>query len=274
MAYPSFLPLPIRDSYSAGPTQPFQRTLMDDGQCSQVRKWSSVPMGYTLNWNFSYKQAQLFEAWLEYDGGRGIGPLQIPVADKLVNCKPVTGIPMYRLNGNTWNVTMDVIEYRHVPTLSVKPTSLPVWPAGLPGFERAEFQYSKADAMLVSDFDSGPSESRVRFRDRAFRNNAKIILDLTQRNAFWDFYTNTLQGGVSWFYAEFSNSKSQDRRRVRLIEPPKESPTGGWFTVTLAIETINAPILTIEEYRSNFTLINDYVEAGYVELGYVGYYVA
>lgn len=274
MAYPSFLPQPVRDGYTAGPTQQYQRTLMDDGQYSQIRRWSNVPMGYKLTWHLNFKQAQLFEAWLEYDAGRGIGPIDIPIAGKTVRCKPVTGMPEYRLDGFRWVVSMDVVEYQTIPVLSTPRVVLPEWPVELPSFENTEFQYGKVNAMLVSDQKAGPSESRVRFRDRVSNNVAKIVVSLEQRNIFWEFYRNQLLGGVSWFHAEFSNAYSQGKQRVRLIEPPKETPNGAWFNISISVEMVRAPMMTTEEYRENFTLVNDYVEAGYVESGYVGYYIA
>lgn len=270
MAYPLVLPQPVREGYSAGPNQAFERTLMDDGQYSHRRVWSQIPMRYTLSWNLSFTEAELFEAWIEYDGNRGAGPLEIPIAGVTVTCRPITGMPSIKSLGSRWLVSLDVIEYQNITQPSAPTGILPEWPAILPSLEASDFVYGKVDAMLVSNFEAGPMEARVRFRDRVSRNESMILVNLEERNAFWSFYRTELMGGAAWFYGEFSNPTAIANRRIRIVEPPEESANGALFAIRLKLETTRAPIMDYANYVAQAHYVNNYVEAGYVEASYVG----
>lgn len=65
--YPSELPYPQRTGYAAQVVQPFIRTELTSGRARQRRRFSSVPVEYTVNWTFtSDNEAALFEAWFRY----------------------------------------------------------------------------------------------------------------------------------------------------------------------------------------------------------------
>jgi hypothetical protein len=246
---------------------------MDDGQNRQIRVGSSSPFTYTLNWSLTYDQTKFFEAWIEYDVARGAGYTDIPIGNRTVNVRPVTGVPVYTPNGAKWVVSLDVEELQAGPVIPARNGVLPVWPGTLPEFEKDSYTLSDPGAVTRSDIDNGRAEMRVRFRGRVTEYSGKLILTQSQRDIFWQFWKNTLINGQTWFMAPFANAVSQSKLRARIVAAPVESPNGAWYELTFALETVNAPIMSIYEYHAIGTFVNTYVVSGYVDDGYAGFWI-
>lgn len=246
--YPRLLPIPTREGYAASPGVEFKRYQMEDGQYSTIRQFASTPFNYTLNWRLTFAQADLFEAWLEYEAGRGAAFTEIPFLGKVRKVRPITGTPVFKTTGGGWDVSMDVEEIIAAPSIPPRTGKLPIWPNALPELESAGFSLSKVGAVTRTDITSGLAETRVRFRDRLTQYTGTLKLNLSQRDLFWDFYHNDLIDGYAHFMAPFANARSQSKIKARFFDLPSESPLGAWFTVSVSLETTKAPIMSHAQY--------------------------
>lgn len=219
-------------------------------------------------------QAEFFDAWLEYDVGRGTLYTEIPIANKTVTVKPKTGVASFTPNGAKWLVSLDVEEIRPGPAIAARNGILPVWPGTLPDIEKDGYSLAKTGSVTRSDIENGEAEMRTRFRNRVTEYGGKLLLDQTQRDLFWSFWKDNLINGQTWFIAPFANALSQSKLRARIISAPEETPTGAWYELKFMLETVSAPMLSYEDYRAIGTFINTYVLSGYVEDGYAGYWIS
>lgn len=267
--------MPTRESYSGQVSVDNRRSQMEDGQFAQRRRWASLPFRYNLVWKLTFKQAEMFEAWLEYEVKVGTTFIyaEVPLMGRTVNVRPVTGMPSYSPKGASWIVTMEVEEKWDKPIVPKRTGVLPQWPDALPDLESVGFTLSKINAITVSDIEGGIPDMRERFRDQLSQYQGTLILNQSQRDVFWRFFKDDLIGGLSWFNAPFANARSQEHRRARIVNNQAvESAQGSWYSVAITLETTNTPLMSREEYFAGFVFINDYVEAGYVVDGYVGRY--
>lgn len=269
---PSIIPLPIRDGYSGTPTRPFRRFQMEDNQYRTIRETSADQFTYSLSWKLDWEQAERFEAWLEYDLGQGVGSFELDFAGKTITVKPSTGMPSYSPMGAKWLVRMEVVELRSPPAITPRTGQLPEWPSELPEFEQEQYTFGKVNAVTKSDIDFGLPDMRVRFQQRTTQFSGTIILNQTQRDKFWEFYKDTLVNGCAWFLAPFVNYLGLNNLKAKFIEQPVETPLSSWYSISLSLDTTKAPIMSYSDYQNTKGFVNDYVEPGYVEDGYVGYY--
>lgn len=267
---PKSIPQPIREGYTGSYTRQPSRFQMEDNQYRTRRETSRRQFNYSLTWKLNWAQLDLFEAWVEYDLAQGKGYFEIEFAGKTISVRPTTGMPTVNPVGDKWSVKMDVEELRAAPIVAPKSAFLPTWPSSLPEFESAEYMLSKVGAVTKSDIDFGVSDMRVRFQQRLTQYGGKIYLNQAQRDAFWDYYQNSLIDGFAWFLAPFVNSKSQTKLKARFIENPVETPLNSWYSISVKLETTKAPIMAFADYEATKLYVNTYVEAGYVEYGYVG----
>lgn len=271
MAYPKVLPVPTRDGYGKRPSYSAPRFKMDDGNYRAKTIAGAVPYTYALTWNLTYPQTRFFEAWLEYDIIRAQEPMQIPLAETVINVEPKTGIPTYRPNGSKWLVSLEVEEIRAGGALPVRGAPLPSWPVNLPDFESSGFSLSAPDSVAVSDIEAGRRELRERFYQRTTTYGGSMIMDLSQRNEFWQFWNDTLLAGKRRFLAPFANAKSQAPLKAKFAQVPEETTNGAWFNIAIVLDTLEAPMLSYDEYREFFHFVNTYADF-YVEDGYAGYW--
>lgn len=271
MAYPTVLPIPTREGYAKRPSYDVPRFKMDDGVYRSQNVPGAVPYSYSLTWNLTYDQASFFEAWLEYDVIRNGTSMEIPLAGQTITVFPKTGMPSWKPNGSKWMVSLDVQEIRTGAPLPARGGSLPIWPVSLPMFERDGFSLSAPDYVQNSDIENGKNEQRARFYQKTTTYGGTLIMDLDQRNAFWEFWHTTLLGGSRRFIAPFANSKSQEMLKAKLAKPPEESANGAWFNIALVLDTMAAPMLTYDEYRAYQHFVNTYAD-NYVVDGYAGYW--
>lgn len=247
---------------------------MEDGQYRQRRLWHGQLFGRILSWRLSFEQAQLFEAWLEYDVSRGVGWFDVPFLSGTIRVRPTNGVPTYSFQSGYWVVTLDVTEVQSGPVIPVS-NALPLWPQEFPQLERDGYTLAQTGAVTVSDINAGLPQMRVRFRDRVAFYSGQVILSATQLEQFWSFYRNDLINGNAWFMAPFASPDTQELRKARFTASPTEAPNGSYFNVTLALETVNLPIMSKEEYKALTPPVftNDYYVDGYIEDGYIGQYV-
>lgn len=90
--YPSELPWPTKEDYTARTVSPFVRNEMQNGRAMQRRKFTNVPTDYTVTWVFtSDAEAALFEAWFRdaiYDGAAWFNmPLKTPIGEAHYVCR-------------------------------------------------------------------------------------------------------------------------------------------------------------------------------------------
>lgn len=271
--YPSSkLPQPIRDNFRGSPKLAKTRIQMDDGSYFDRRRWTKQPFVYSLSFIYTFEQLKFFEAWFEYRVLRREGWFNIDIAGETLSVRPLTGEPSVKAQNSKWSVSFDVMTLTSAPVLPASTGLLPVWPTALPRFESSDYTYARANSYSISDIPDGMPESRQRFRTNLTKWTTKIYVDLAGRAAFWNFYRNTLADGLAWFEAEFDNGFGDSQVRAKFSDKPAESPLGAWFEISVALEAFNVPRITENEYNASRTFVNDYVEAGYVVDGYVGYY--
>jgi len=247
---PSFMPTPIRDGYAGGWVRSFSRVQMEDNQYQTRRETSREQFAYALSWKLDYTQLAMFEGWLEYDLAKGTGYFDVNFAGKTVTVKPSTGMPEVSPVGSKWLVKLAVEELQSAPVISPRNGVLPSWPIGLPSFESDGYAYAKDSAVTKSDIDFGVADMRVRFRERVTKFTGKILVDLNQRNLFWQFYKDSLINGSAYFLCPFVGSQGETKLRSRFAEKPTEAPNGSWFAISVSLETVKAPILTANQYRT------------------------
>jgi len=271
--FPQALPEAVRDSYQGTPSLQPKRFQMEDSQYRIQRQSVAQSFNYSLSWKMTFVQTQIFEAWFEYVIGGGVNYFDITFAGKQIHVKPTTGIPSYTPIGDKWLVKLDVKELQAKPIVPTRTGILPVWPSTMPTFERDGYTIGPVGSVTQSDLEAGNELGRVRFRQRLTQFSGKIYCDQTQRDLLWEFYRDTLINGAAWFIAPFANAKTSDNQRARIVQQPVETPLSGWYSISLSLETVNAPIMSRSEYALHRDFINDYVEADYVVDDYVGYYV-
>lgn len=250
MAFPKSLPIPTRDNYTGAPSLPTRRFKMDDGQYFQQRQGNRNPFKYSLTWKLTYAQTDLFAAWLEYDVSQGSGEAQVPIMGRQVTVKPTTGVASYTPSGNKWAVTLEVEEILSAPVVSARSGVLPEWPAEFPEFDSPSYTLSMPDSVTASDIDTGRNELRTRFSQRVTQASGSMLMSQAQRDAFWLFWKDSLINGNAWFLAPFVNARFSGKLRARICTAPSETPNGAMYTITMTIETANAPSMGRAEYQA------------------------
>lgn len=90
--YPSNLPYPTRDGYSAQYTSPLMRTKTISGRAIQRRQFTTVPAMYNVSWIFTTDgDAAAFEAWFRdvvKDGTEWFNcPMRTPIGTGQYVCR-------------------------------------------------------------------------------------------------------------------------------------------------------------------------------------------
>lgn len=268
--YPKQLPIPVRDGYQGGMPQKRYRFQMDDDLFCDVSRWGSQPYRYNLTWRLqTYSDASIFEAWVEYTLNAGEEWVDIPLADRTVRVRAVDGKPSYRPQGAGWTVSMAFDELRGKP--GPYSTTQAQWPTELPLLDKRDFVIVPTGGPTYSDIENGLPEVRRRFQTRNTTYSGKILMNLEQRDMFWDFYKDALQNGLAFFKAPFANSLGERLLRARISDHPVETPEGCQFWLAFPLETFEAPMLSYQEYLDLVSeFVEDYIDAGYFEPEYIG----
>lgn len=274
MPFPQILPCPSADGYTGGPRTPVRRVQMDDGQYSDQGRVAHLEYQKNLSWLLTFEQTKIFGAWLEYTVNQGAGWDTITIGGKELRISPLSD-PVYRENGRLWRVTLPVRFLSRSPAVPARSGVLPPWPAVLPNMQRGQYEYGYDESISYSEMDAQVAESRVRFQERVSQCRGRILMTAEQRDIFWDFYTDTLINGSLPFLGQFpsAHGAASSALRCRIINNPEESAVGVYYRISLQLETVELPIMSLEEYNSFRVFINDYVEEGYVVDYYVGRYV-
>lgn len=113
------------------------------------------------------------------------------------------------------------------------------WPSSLPDM-RLPVNHTYEDATIRTKMDAGPNKVRRRYTAVEQPFTTSMMMNGTQYQDLWDFYRNTLNGGVDRF--DWDNPVDDSSVEMRFTEPPKgEIKSGGsasertWF-VTLKLE--------------------------------------
>lgn len=268
--YPSILPACLRSSFASAPARTKRQLEMDDGTTMRRRAEAKSLRSMTLSWFFNERDTQIFDGFLEYSCNRGIGEFQINIGQTLTVVRPISR-PTYTPTASGWNVSLDVVTVGAPSSIPPATANLPEWPFPFT-FERSDFRL-KGNPFAMSDIEAGGLDSRNRFRSRVYKYTGRMTMSPEDRDAFWQFYRDSLINGASWFVAPFYSAMSNGRKKARFSQEPSENPNGLWFTIQMELETVDLPIMTRSDYDNIWPFINTYVEAGYVEDGYVGEFI-
>lgn len=89
--FPEYLPMPLREGYQLNHVSPFARTDMANGRARQRRMFTSVPSMVPVSFLLTDSQAQIFEAWYEYEINDGADwfncKLDSPAGQKEYECR-------------------------------------------------------------------------------------------------------------------------------------------------------------------------------------------
>lgn len=77
--YPERLPLPTFDGYAIEPGDGVSRTEMESGSARQRLRFTAMPSGIPVRWNFTAWEFALFEAWHKYRAKQGSVWFGIPL---------------------------------------------------------------------------------------------------------------------------------------------------------------------------------------------------
>lgn len=246
---------------------------MDDGSTTDLRRFASQPFVQTLVWYLpTYDLAALFEAWIEYSVNDGEEYVNMPLMGRLVPMRAIGDAPEYTPSGSGWRVSM---QWQSIDAAPGAWKGQAYWPAHFPHLDAQDFSIVPTQGPQRSDIPVGLEEVRRRFRTRNTTYKGRLLMDQQTRDEFWTFYRDDLQHGLAYFHAPFSNSVvSETLIRARFSETPEEEPVGSHYWLRVTFDTMNAPMMSKNDYLERVTIfVNDYVEAGYVVDGYVGYYV-
>lgn len=271
--YPTRLPQPRREGFQALFSQPRKRYEMDDGSTVDLRRWGGQPFQYSLSWHLpDFETAAIFEGWVEYAANNGVEYVDMPLMGTTIRMRSVGEPPAYSPSGSGWDVSM---KFERIDSAPAPYTGIAQWPAHFPELESDNFTIVPTQGPERSDIESGLAEVRQRFRTRNTKYSGRVLMDQSMRDEFWDFYRDKLQHGIAYFLAPFSNPVASGILvRARLIESPKEEPTGSHYWVSMSFETSQAPLLTRQEYLAKVAVYqDDYFAVGYVDARYAGQYV-
>lgn len=267
------LPPPVRDGYRTALQATPKKREMDDGSTKTRRVFDSQPFNHNLQFNFTWDQYSIFEAFLEYDCGGGTQYFLMPIVPgEQPRELRFAGYPnaKYNRGTNRWEVS-GIVEQKDqgVPTGvrlayadpdyvdpdywdEIDPVLIngyPAFPAELPEPERDEYGINPNDYFVRSNASDGQAAERVRFKDRVANVSYKWILTLEQKAIFEDFLYNTLYGGYAPFYAPFANGEGVTTIRAKFAELPVISSLGAAFTVSATLECATIPRMAESEYR-------------------------
>lgn len=265
MPYPSLLPIPTREAYQGTWFSPKRRTKMDDGSTRGRRKNLSNPRVFTYTWKLTWSQRALFDGWMKFENANGQNFVDLPAAGVpgTVLAKCLDGNPSCTPEpGGNWTVSARFLT--RSPIIVAQPlTELPVWPSILPDYESDGYNITKIDPNAASSVSRyATPQTRQRFKSINIEYSVSIICTATQREAFIDFYYNTLLDGTGWFATRFVNSVDNGLTRVRITDHPTEEPIGAIYGIKFILETSEARTMTRAEYDA-LTLVdqpddNDY----------------
>lgn len=115
--FPSQLPAPKRSGYGLKPVSTFARTTMASGRAKQRPMHRTVPTMVPVTWTLTQEQAQIFEAWFNYDADYGAAwfncTLDSPVGLRLYECRFVDmyeGPKLYAHNHWQYSAQLEMIE--------------------------------------------------------------------------------------------------------------------------------------------------------------------
>lgn len=79
VAWPSFLPIPLRQSHAYSPDDLVERSSMEGGPTRTRQKYSSGPTKFTIGFVLDIDSWPLFEGFYTYDLKNGAGEFYLPV---------------------------------------------------------------------------------------------------------------------------------------------------------------------------------------------------
>lgn len=251
MAYPEKLPLPVRSGYNGSYLAPQKGTKMDDGSVRTRRTGVSNSKVLNLTWVLTGAQRKLFDSWMRFENLFGQNWVEIPAlgVDGVIKVRSIDGTP--RRNSketDQWEVSGRFIH--KMPKFLVPPRgALPVWPEALPHPEAADMSLTSIDPSITSNINAqAMPATRQRFYTVWTEVTIGIICTMAERDAYNDFYYNTLIGGDCWFNMPLGGPHDPTLTRVKVRGEPVESPFGGIFKINFTVITDTFPEMSRSEY--------------------------
>lgn len=242
--FPSKLPRPRQDGFSAKLANVQQFLRMDDGGRRPIARWNVQPIEYSLSFQFDWDQMAIFEGWWKYDLQAGAELFQLEVLPGLVETLRVVSSDYTAEYSEYWTVSFKV--QAKWPAPSIRPQSvLPRWT--LPEIEKSGYKLQQfgAAATLI---ESGERDARKRFDSNHADVVGSVVLDLDQLLQFFAFVRDDLIGGMGWFEMPIAAGVGSKIVRTSLIDFEVAS-IGSAFKVGLELTTFKAPKLSYLQYR-------------------------
>lgn len=121
-----------------------------------------------------------------------------------------------------------------------------VWPVSLPQELRiADHAVTFPNGIIRTQMDAGPAKVRRRFSSAPVPHRGSIVVDGTQFETLWLFFTDSTRMGAEAF--EWVDPRTGNAAMVRFLEQPQATPLApradvAKWTVTLAIEVLAAAV--------------------------------
>lgn len=249
VAYNPLLPWPVRDSYSFQYANAFTPVQMDDGNNRSFRNTLSQPRAFTLTWILNWSQCQLWEGWFAYDLDNGSNFAIIPLNDlHSITVQFTKDNYQVTSQDNIWTITATVQKILDAPVYTEGVTEYPVWPDALPEPETDNYSYKRQGAIHDS-LNTGWQDSRVRFQKLRADCTFTIILEQDHLDIMNDFISNDLIDGLRWFKMILTTGDGPKLVRAKLTSTPVISSQGSIFSVALAVETFELPLVSGLKYK-------------------------
>lgn len=112
------------------------------------------------------------------------------------------------------------------------------WPLSLPDWLLSDgFSEQEGDAVISTEMGYGADKKRARYTKAIDKIQCKMLLDMTQREEFKDYFRTSLAGGALPFY--FKNPFTGVVQTFRFTGMPTYSYIGGqWNVVSMNWERL------------------------------------
>lgn len=264
MSYPENLPPPLSGGYSFSFNgQAVKRIEMDNGSFEHSRGSRGEIAEVTLSWTLDPVERRVLEGYLWHEGGSGQSSIQVPLAGSTISVKQITSLTTRDYGWKSENSG----QFEVSPTLSRTASGLPNWPENLPQTNGGNFELVQKVGENTPT-GSAPTVARRRFQSFPQPYKLRIILSQEERDSFILFYLTETGGMSGWFTFPIPG---RGDTRCRFTSPPSEKFSGGFYDLTLNIESEFNERIPISEYlalrggNTDVYTIPGWVEPGYYE---------
>lgn len=263
--FPSKLPIPNRSGFSGEFQLPLRALKMADGSHRTVMNYRVQPRIFSLQWILTWEQAELYEAFVQYDVLDGDGyavfnflkytseSTDTPLTGRFVAKDGLAYTLTYDEERDRWLVdaVVEILTDQFFGTaIAPRPADFPEWPSTLPRLpDKKGYVISPDIGYMRSDMEEGLAQQFQRRKSRHAEIPVSYIFDLEQQHTFDLFYQYTLGFGAFAFYTWLANGSGESRVLCKFGSMPQMKPNGSIYEVNFKLRTAQLPLMTETAYR-------------------------